>query len=364
MFGGDERGIREPREVDARHLREAARRFFPRQHGFSAVQRSSGFSGSVFARVEASGESWCLRRWPSNTEEGRLRFVHRALLEGCAGDFDGLPDLARTGSGETYLALADGLYDAQEWLAGRSLAGASPSVSGEPAPNVATSISPKRIAILSASLARFHLSTASIPVEPDDHSSPLPARLARLAEATEACHGTLLPAVRTGIDGPERRVALRWLELLPITVEAAREACGETTEGSRRGYVLCHGDLWPEHVHFEGDAFVGLTDFESLCFASPALDLAQLVLHFGGWGIRGDVLGHYDRLAPLDGQDRSLLPLEAVADLAGEGYWALEALYGDASRRTTGAQRRAHSLNLRELLRSLELVAQEIEPCR
>jgi len=157
---------------------------------------------------------------------------------------------------------------------------------------------------------------------------------------------------------------LRWSELLPKAVEAAREVCGDLPEGPRLGYVLCHGDLWPAHVHFEGDAFVGFTDFESLCFASPALDLAQLVLHFGGWRIREDVLRGYDRVAPLDERDRSLLPVEAVADLADEGYWALEALYGAVSSRTTAAQRTAHSLNLRGLLEPLELVTEEMGKLR
>jgi len=62
----------------------------------------------------------------------------------------------------------------------------------------------------------------------------------------------------------------------------------------------------------------------------------------------------YGGVATLDEWDIYLLPLEAVADLADEGYWALEALYGAQSSGTTAAQRAAHSLNLRGLLRSLE----------
>ena len=353
-------GIGRVGEVDARYLREAVSRFFPRRCVVSALGRSPGFSGSAFARVEASGESWCLRRWPPGTKEERLRFVHRVLLEGRAGGFAGLPDLARTENGETRLALADGLYDAQEWLAGVPLSGRSPFGSEEPVPNVTGSFSPARIAILAAALARFHLSTANISPDPADHASPLPARLTRLAEAAKTRHESLHAEVRTRSEGPERRVALRWLDLLPKAIEAARGACGGLPEVSHRGCAVCHGDLWPAHVLFDGDAFVGFTDFESLSFASPALDLAQLVLHFGGWEIREDVLRGYAQVVPLDERDLSLLPLEAVADLVGEGYWALEALYGSASPPTTAAQRTAHSLNLRELLGSLEMVMEEV----
>lgn len=347
-------------EVDARYLREAARLFFTRHHVVSGIGRSPGFSGSVFARVEDSGRFWCLRRWPAGLGEERLRFVHRVLLDSRARGFAGLPDLGKTENGETSLALAHGLYDAQEWLAGGPLAGTGPMGSGEPVPNVVVSVSPARIVGLARSLARFHLSTAHLPPEPADHASPLPVRLTQLVEATEARHEPLLSAVRTGTEGPERCVALRWLELLPKAVEAAREVYGDLPEGPRLRYALCHGDLWPAHVHFDGDAFVGFTDFESLCFASPALDLAQLVLHFGGWRIREDVLRGYDSVAPLDERDRSLLPVEAVADLADEGYWALEALYGAVSSRTTAAQRTAHSLNLHGLLEPLELVTEEM----
>ena len=99
---------------------------------------------------------------------------------------------------------------------------------------------------------------------------------------------------------------------------------------------------------------------ESVCFASPALDLAQLVLHLGGWEIREDALRRYEAVAPLAERDRFVLPLEAVVDLAGEGYWSLEALYGDALSETTSAQRAVHMLNLREFVGSLERIAEEM----
>jgi aminoglycoside phosphotransferase (APT) family kinase protein len=347
-------------EADARHLREAARNFFPGQHVVSVIERSSGFSGSAFARVEYSGRSWCLRHWPPDFGEERLRFVHRVLVAGRAAGFSGLPDLAKTGDGETVLAFADGPYDAQEWLAGEPLSGATVMDSGGPTPNVVAAVPRARIASLAASLARFHLSTAHLSPGPADPTSPLPARLARLAEVAEARHEPLLSAVQARAEGEERLVASRWLKLLRGAAELASEARETFPEEPGRRFAVCHGDLWPAHVHFDGDAFVGFTDFESLSFASPALDLAQLALHFGGWEIREDVLRGYESVAPLDERDRSLLPIEAVIDLAGEGYWALEALYGTTSSRTTPEQRTAHLLNLRELMVSMDLAATEI----
>ena len=93
--------------------------------------------------------------------------------------------------------------------------------------------------------------------------------------------------------------------------------------------------------------------FESLALASPAVDLAQLVGHFGGYRIAGTVLRSYGAVAPLSEGDEASLAPEVVADLAAEGLWALEALYGEsASIRPT--QEAAHRLNLGLLLGPLE----------
>ncbi len=227
-------------------------------------------------------------------------------------------------------------------------------------PNVVVSLSPARIANLAAALAYFHRSTAHLSSEHGSDASPLSARLTQLAEDAKARHEALLSNVRIRAEGEERHVALRWLALLPEVVEAAREASNTLAEEASGQYALCHSDLWPAHVHFDGDTFVGFTDFESLCFASPGLDLTQLMLHFGAWEMREDVLRSYETGAPLAEHDRSVLPIEAVVDLAAEGYWSLEVVYGDASSETTSAQRVAHLLNLRELLGSLERIAEEM----
>lgn len=196
------------------------------------------------------------------------------LVAARAVGFSGVPELAKTEGGETVLALADGLYDAQQWLAGESLSGPTAMDSGGPTPNVVATVSRARIASLATALARFHLSTAHLSPESADLTSPLPARLARLTEIAEARHGALRSAVQARAEGEERLVASRWLEFLRGAADLASEARGTFSERLACRYTACHGDLWPAHVHFEGDVFVGFTDFESLSFASPALDLA------------------------------------------------------------------------------------------
>jgi hypothetical protein len=106
--------------------------------------------------------------------------------------------------------------------------------------------------------------------------------------------------------------------------EASRACCATATSGR-------------VHLYFDGDDFVGFVDFESLVFAPSALDLAQLIALFGGWGTRGVVLGAYERITTLGERCRSALqrelPLELVADLVGEGLWALWRSTGSHPRR-------------------------------
>lgn len=242
---------------EAARLREAARVFYPENFPGECVVAilggSPGYSGSAFARVEASGRSWCLRGWPLGFGGERLRFVHRALLAIRAGGFHGVPNLASTAAGETVAEISGRLYDAQEWMAGRPLSARTDNGwAGEPMPNMVVRPSPRRLDALT--------------VETAEHVGPL----MRVVLARDA--------------GEESEVAWRWLELLPGALAAAREASEALPDEGGGTRVVCHGGLWPAHAWFDGEAFVGFTDLESLTFASPALNLAQLVTHFPGWG--------------------------------------------------------------------------------
>jgi Ser/Thr protein kinase RdoA (MazF antagonist) len=329
---------------------EAARLYFG-ECRVSVLHVSPGYSGSVFASVESSGKQWLLRRWPAGFDIGQLRFVHWALTESRAKGFEGVPRVARTDNGQTIVEFAGYLYDAQEHLSGKPLSAQYPGVG--PAPNVALRLRPGRLRNLAEGVARFHRSTLDLPSDPDRQIAPLSERLSALAAELDQCHDTLLAGAREHAGGKERTTALRWLRLLPRALVAARQASDKLL-GSRGAYVLCHGDLWPAHVYFDGRAFVGFVDFESLVFAPAPLDLAQLLGHFGGWDVRAGVLRAYERIAPLAEPCRAALPLEVVADLVGEGFWSLRALYGQPSSETNPGQRGAHALNLNLLFRCLE----------
>jgi hypothetical protein len=156
----------------------------------SVLEESPGYSGSVFAGVESSGERWLLRQWPTGFDAGRLRFVHRVLIQSRAEGFEGVPKLARTDSGQTIVESAGSLYDAQELLPGRPLSAQCPG-SG-PLPNVAVHLAPRRLVALAEALARFHHSTSRLQPEPDREIGPLAERLRELAAELDVRHVALL----------------------------------------------------------------------------------------------------------------------------------------------------------------------------
>ena len=339
-------------------LREAASDFFRGPHRLSSLGRSPGSSGSVLARVEAEDGSWYLRGWPPGHEEGRLRFVHRALTHSREGGFSGVPKLATTREGETLLNLDGRLFDAQEWLPGEPL-------SGEPVwdasvPNVVHPLRPPLLSSLVRAVARFHGSTVGFDPGREDQGGSVLETFAGVGRETEVRREALLTEVLARPETRSRDVALRWLELLPTVVALAESGLRLHPADALAASTLCHGDLWAPHVHFDGPVFAGLADFEGLHFGSPAFDLAQLILHFNGWSSRDAVLRAYESIRPLETGDVSVLPILAAMDLASEGIWSLGRLY-DGRDHLAPIESRAHEANLDALLGSLEMIIPSIE---
>lgn len=300
--------------------------------------------------------SWALRAWPAGSEEKRLRFVHRALLHVRSRGFRGVPALATTDTGDTVLRLSGRLFDAQEWMAGEPLSG-RPSW-GRSRPNLVRPLDPGTLELIAATVARFH--GAATGLEPEaGESVTLETRLAQTAKDVDDRSALLTNAVGATSESDERHAALDWLDLLPEAVGLAENSLGQSPAGSERSSTLCHGDLWGEHVLSDGRTFVNLVDFESVHFGSPAFDLAQLILHFNGWGARGTVLRAYTRISALGSEDEAAIPAAAAIDLVGEGCWSLSQLYGGDAE-LTAQEKAAHEFNLRVLSKSLEAVVADL----
>ncbi len=96
--------------------------------------------------------------------------------------------------------------------------------------------------------------------------------------------------------------------------------------------VVAHLDLWPAHVLLSRDGdeqrITGLLDREDAAFASPLLDLAQLVTHFGGWRAEAAESPRRIRQHPPAGTGGapSASPVAAL-DLVAEAGWLLCVAY-------------------------------------
>ena len=349
---------------DAADLDIAARHFFaaPLPTAVTPLGAAAGHSGSGFARVEVAGRAWCLCRWPPGFDRARLDFIHRALTRIRAGGFGGVPALATTDAGGTFLDLGGRLYDAQEWVHGAPLDDRPDAADrSRPVANAVRPVPTETLNSLAAQLARFHRSTADLRPSALAEQHPLDRQLSALSDdLAERCR-VLEVAVRESARGAGRRVALDWLAMLPRAVALAERALRVHPGAAQSVSTTCHGDLWPRHVFMDGARFGGFVDFERLAFSSPAFDLAQLVVHFNGWGSRAAVVDAYAAIAPLGDGDRAVLPAAAALDLAGEGLWSLGELYGAGRGSQDGEERAPHGANLRLLLVSLEAVLRELE---
>lgn len=333
----------------------AARRFFTPPLAVTPPGGSTGYSGSQLARVEAAGRAWCLRRWPAGYPAGRLRFVHRVLRHSRARGFAGVPALATTPAGETIAAVGGARYDAQAWMPGAPLD--APPPGGESLPNAARALPTAQLAALAAFVARFHRSTRDLPARPGDAEDAPARRLAARAADLRRRAPELDAAARRLDDAGERALARHWLALLPRALVQATARLVASPGASAPTPVICHGDLWPRHVHFLAGDACGLLDFEGIARGGPALDLAHLLLHFGGWHARDAVVHAYEAVLPLTDADRAMILPLAACDLVGEGLWALGALTGgDLNPR----QRAAHRANLATLLGPLGAVVREL----
>jgi Ser/Thr protein kinase RdoA (MazF antagonist) len=324
-----------------------AETFFPCPHACTVIGASSGFSGSMLARVEAMGGTWCLRRWPPGTDPTGLAFVHAALGHSRARGFRGVPRLAATATGATAVLWNGAWFDAQEWVAGIPLA---TSADGGPAPNPVYRLQPGRLRALSIGLAEFHRSTGDFLPPPTARRSPLAERLVEAGRELGHQRIAIEAWLRAEPDGGLRELAREWLSLLPGAVARAAELPAAATAPPDSACAVVHGDLWAPHVFFGGEAFTGFVDVEGLSWDTPAIDLAQVVLHFNGWEERAVVLAAYAGLRPLTAGDEALLPAAAMLDLAGEGVWSLGTL---AAAHGQPAHRDRHVTNLQTLLASL-----------
>lgn len=336
-------------------LIEVANAFFVEPQRIELIGGSSGYSESRFAKVtDQQGQLWCLREWKNTTAE-QMCFIHQVLIHSRARGFGGLPKLAYTQSGETLLLRNGVWFEAQEWLPGGpcyqlQIAGVKQRI-----PNTAWNFTTGERQAITAALAAFHASTTTM--RPLPTRSSLPAQL--LSSIQQAQSQTLM-SDEVGYAGnniEDQALVARWRSLLPVMMNIIQVRLTASWEESDNSNVICHGDLWPDHVYFSKGAFCGFVDFGALTFTTPTLDLVHLILHFGGWQSCDEVLAIYTSSRPPSTHEQSIIPIVALADLVSEGCWSLGQLGNDNA---PAHEQAAHWHNLRFFLPSAEALVKEL----
>lgn len=330
-------------------LIEAATYFFAEPYRIELIGDSSGYSNSRFAQVtDQQGQVWCLRGWADSTVE-QMRFIHQVLVHSRTHGFAGLPHLAYAKTGESLLLLDNVWFEAQEWLTGGPLYQLETPATKQRMPNTAWNFTVAERQPVVAALAAFHASTATL--QPLVKGPSLSSQILSLLEQVPA------ETVYTGSIKADQTLVDQWVSLLAAMGNGLRTSITADRKEAENGAIICHGDLWPAHVYFNNGVFCGFVDFGALTFTTPAIDLAQLILHFGGWQSYGEVLAIYTHIYPLAAVDMNMIPIAAALDVVSEGYWALEQLCtGHTSAQVTAA----HRHNLRFLLPSLEALVEEL----
>jgi Ser/Thr protein kinase RdoA (MazF antagonist) len=292
-------------------LARATREFFP-----DATSIQPAPDRNHLAKVESSGRTWAVRRWPEGTPQARLDFLDTLLTETRAAGIDFVPEVAKRPDGGTAVTIDGVLYDAQSWLPGRSpLRGPDLVDERGRGINRPSPLSAEAMNAAIRALATFHAATESIAARGDVPKAPMES---------------VVRAVRTNWEGQRQRLRplaprtphiQRWLRSAEVVVAGAVDSIAASDFLRARPAVIDHLNLWPAHLllsRVEGrDRLSGLIDFADAAAGSPLLDLAQIVGHFNGWtgGAAEESIGAYADVRPLAPEERRLLPAIAGLDL-------------------------------------------------
>jgi Ser/Thr protein kinase RdoA (MazF antagonist) len=278
-----------------------------------ALGNHGGFSGARLWRVEAGGDSFCLRAWPfRDPDPQRLRWLHHLMAAARAAGLTFVPRLITVG-GTTFLEHGGQLWELTTWLPGRADFHHRPESA--------------RVRAACVALARVHRAWA-------EHSTThgvCPAVVRRLDRANgwrSLVSSGWSPRFADG--DPVRPLAEPAWQFMSVWVERVPVLLAPWTS---RNLPLhpCLCDIWHDHVLFDGDAVSGMVDYGSTKLDHPSADLARLLGSLVGddapaWSVGLDA---YCSIRPLSPDEQALArTLDRTGVIIGTANW-LKWLYHD-----------------------------------
>lgn len=336
------------------------------QRFFARVERIEVVAGSAdLARVEEPGGVWCLRRWPEGMTVERIAFVHEALRLAREADLAVVPEVAiaseRTVAHPKIIAAESGLYDVQSWMPGQvAVRRAWVALDGGTSVDLPGDLPDRLVLETTGLMAQFHAGTieaasmSNAPVSPLRGFGAAANRVWRQRLRELDPLAPKVPAVR------EWRAAARRV------VAPALERIEEAGAAGQSAEVVIHAGLWPSHVlasrSGRGNVVTGIVDWTDAIVSSPLVDIAQLIVHFGGWTPESAeaVINAYHETRPLPPAERRLLPAVAALEVTAQTGRLLRAGYA-AEVQLDGGERSLARNGARAMITSLETLANVIE---
>jgi homoserine kinase type II len=251
---------------------------------------AGGFSGAEIWRIHAPAGLLCLRKWPKEHPSGEdLERIHALLRHVSRNGFPYVPIPRRARDGQTQVVHEGHLWELTSWIAGLADFNQSPSLI--------------KLRAAMTALAQFHRAATSFGgIESRRGPSPgIQQRTGQLRQWLAGGLEGLEAAIRPGVWPEVEARAQRILRLVPNFAGDALVLL-DTCRSSEVPLQFCIGDVWRDHVLFQGDRVAGLVDFGSSRVDNVSADLARLLGSMAGdnrqWWQMG--LAAYQAIRPLE----------------------------------------------------------------
>ncbi len=273
---------------------------YPRLRGLERVEalgNAGGFSGASLWRVWTAEGTFCLRRWPREyPSQGQLEFVHAVLGHVAAKGFGLAPIPLETRRRNTFVRHEGHLWELTPWMPGESDLGRPPEVG--------------RLRGAMEALRAFHAACQDFPLAGPlwGRSPGIARRSDQLARWLSGGLDRLRQSIQPGIWPELADRAHRICELVrsagPIAAGLLLRAADVVTR-----MQPCMGDVWRDHVLFEGNRVSGLIDFGSMRVDNAAADVARLLgsMAEDDEGLWAAGLESYEAAGPMSPEERLLV---------------------------------------------------------
>lgn len=318
--------------------REVGERYFASPFQLAALGSCGGFSGASLWRVECAGVSYCLKAWPPvESSLPHMQWVHELMIQAGEAGLLVVPRVIESRSFRSVEQAARRLWDLTTWMPGKADFHDQPTV--------------RRLEAAATTLARLHRLWWIRHTNP----APIPAvkrRLTRAQEWRTRVETGWRPCLPHSMADPVKPWFDRAWELLTLwatPLPRVLEPC------ARLALPLqpCHGDLWSDHMLFEGNDVSAIIDFGSARVDHVAVDLARLIgsLVEDDKAQRQHAISAYAKIRPLEAAEEMLVhALDITGTIVGLMNWVT---WLDSDTRAF-ANRKCVAARLSKLVRRVE----------